>query len=56
MSHKKVDKTKNWLLIKDPQFWSDHADILGLLTIPELVILTKFHKGRVKFVDFALRY
>ena len=52
VSHKKVDKAKNWLLMKNSQFWSNHADISGLLCTHLVVISTKFHKGGAKFVDF----
>ena len=45
---------KKLLLIKDPQFWSDWADIQAALPIHGLVILTKFHDSRAKIADLLL--
>ena len=45
---------KNLLLIKNPQFWSDWADIQAVLPIHGLVILTKFHDSRAKIADLLL--
>ena len=42
---------KNLLLIKNPQFWSDWADIQAVLPIHGLVILTKFHDSRATIAD-----
>ena len=54
MGKKKVDKTKTWLLIKNPQFCSNQANILATNSAHEMIILTKFHKDRTKIVDFLL--
>ena len=43
------------LLVKNPQFLSNQADILPKLPIHELVILTKWRNDRVKIVDFFQR-
>ena len=39
-------------MVKNPQFLSNQADIQGLSPNHELIILTKFCKDWVKFVDF----
>ena len=40
---KKLDCLNIWLLVKDPLFLSNEAEILKNLPTHELVILTKFH-------------
>ena len=40
---KKLDWLKIWLLVKNPQFLSNQANILAISPTHELVILTKFH-------------
>ena len=54
MDEKKVDKPKTWLLVKNPQFKSDQADILATKPTHEMIIFTKFRKDRTKIVDFLL--
>ena len=54
MGKKKVDKPKNWPLIKNPQFCSNQATILATKSAHKMIILTKFHKDRTKIVDFLL--
>ena len=54
MNKKKVYKPKIWLLIKNPQFCSNQANILATNSAHEMIILTKFHKDRTKIVDFLL--
>ena len=54
MGKKKVHKPKTWLLIKNPQFCSNQANILATKSAHEMIILTKFHKDRTKIVDFLL--
>ena len=51
---KKLDWLKNWLLVKNPQFLSNQADVQVTLPTHELIILTNFHKDWQKFVDFFL--
>ena len=51
---KKMDWLKIWLLVKDPQFLSNQADIPATSPTHELVILTKFHKDWQENVDFSL--
>ena len=43
---------KNVLILKDPQFHLNLADIQAMLHIHELIILTKFHNERAKIVIF----
>ena len=43
---------KNKLLFKNPQFLSNHYEILSKLGTHEDLILTKFHNDWVKIVDF----
>ena len=43
------------LLVKNPQFLSNQADILPKLPIHELVILTKWHNDRGEIVDLFQR-
>ena len=45
---------KNLLLIKNPHFCSDQADIQPISLTHEVIILTKFHNVRVKTVDFLV--
>ena len=40
----------NLLIIKDPQFWSNQAEILAILPIYGIVSLTKFHDKRKKIL------
>ena len=49
---KKIILTKNIPLIKNPQFYSDLAEILAILSTHELIILTKFDGDWTKIVDF----
>ena len=42
------------LSIKNPQFYSDLAEILAILSTHGLKILTKSEKDRTKTVDFLL--
>ena len=42
------------LTIKDPQFWTNQADIQATLPTHELIILTKFHKDWQEVVDFLV--
>ena len=51
---KKLEWLKNWLLVKNPQFLSNQADIPATSPTHELVILTKFHKDWQENVDFLL--
>ena len=41
---KKSDWLKNWLLVKNPQFLSNQADIQATLPTHELIALTKYCK------------
>ena len=43
------------LLLKNPQFLSDHYEILRKEGTHEDLILTKFHNDRVKIVDFLVK-
>ena len=52
MSNEKQDWHKNVLLIKDPQFSPDQADIQPKLPILELVILVKYQIDQKKIEDF----
>ena len=40
--------------MKDPQLFSNQADIQAILPTYELVILSKFHKDWQKIVDFLV--
>ena len=51
---KKLDWLKNWLLVKNPQFLSNQADIQATLPTHELIILTKFHTDWQEIVDFLV--
>ena len=51
---KKLDWLKNWLLVKNPQFLSNQADIQATLPTHELIILTKFHDDWQEIVDFLV--
>ena len=51
---KKLYWPKNILLIKNPQFYSDLAEILLMLPTHELIKLTKFDDDWTKIVDFLL--
>ena len=51
---RKVDKPKNWLFIKDPQFFLDHYETLAKLLTHEVITLTIFHGDWVKIVDFFI--
>ena len=53
-----VDRRKNgkaWLLSKNPQFLSDHYEILTKEGTHEDLILTKFRNDLVKIVDFLVK-
>ena len=45
---------KIWIIVKNPQFLSNQADIQAILPTHELVNLTKFHDDWPKIVDFLL--
>ena len=49
------DSSKNMLLSKNPQFLSDHYEILTKECTHEDLILTKFCIDRVKIVDFLVK-
>ena len=51
---KKVDWPKTVLLIKNPQFWSNQAEIPATYSTLEMNIFTKFHKDWTTIVDFLL--
>ena len=51
---KKLDWLKNWLLVKNPQFLSNQADIQATLPTHELIILSKFHKDWKGILDFLV--
>ena len=40
--------------VKNPQFWSDEADILASKPTHKIIVFTKFHKDRIKIVDLLL--
>ena len=41
---KRVQRLKTWLIVENPQFFSDQADILATKPIQEMIIFTKFSK------------
>ena len=49
---KKVDWPKIRLIIKNPQFLHNQADIQAILPTHELVIFTKFHNNWIEIEDF----
>ena len=51
---KKLDWLKIWLLVKNPQFLTNQADIQATSPTHELVILTKSHKDWEEIVDFLV--
>ena len=51
---RKLDWHNIWLLVKNPQFLSNQADIPATSPPRELVILTKFHKDWQENVEFLL--
>ena len=51
---KKLHTSKNWLLIKVPQFLPNLYDTWSKLSPHELIILTKFHKDWAKIMEFLL--
>ena len=51
---KKIILTKNIPLIKNPQFYSDLAEILAILPTHELIILTKFDGDWTKNCGFFI--
>ena len=51
---KKLDWLKIWLLVKNPQFLSNQADIQATLPTHELIILSKFLKDWKEIVDFLV--
>ena len=55
VSQEFLDSVKNMLLLKNPQFLSDHYEILTKEIIHEVLILTKFRNDRVKIVDFLVK-
>ena len=52
--HKKFDWPKNWLLVKNPQFWSNFDETLSLGPINEIVNWAKFGQDWIKIMDFLL--
>ena len=52
---KNPDSVKNILLSKNPQFLSDHYEMLTKEGTLEDLLLTKFRNDRVKIVDFLLK-
>ena len=54
MNQKKVDTSKNWPLVRNPQFQSDFAETLGLSSTREHLIILKFQQNWTKIVDFLL--
>ena len=51
---KKLYWPKNILLTNNLHFYSDLAHILAMLSIHEIIILTKFDEDQTKIVDFLL--
>ena len=51
---KRLDWLKIWLLVKNPQFLSNQADISATSPTHKLVILIKFHKDWQEIVDFLV--
>ena len=51
---KELDWLKIWLLVKNPQFLSNQADLQATLPTHELKILSKFHEDWKEIVDFLL--
>ena len=49
-----MHNSKNWLLGKHSQFWSNEADFQAILYTHEVVTLTKFRDDWPKNVDFFL--
>ena len=49
---KRIILTKNIPIIKNPQFYSNLAEILAILPTHELIILTKFDDDQTKIVNF----
>ena len=49
-----MDKVQIWLLIKNPQFFSESHEIWSILPPHEYIILTKFQNVWRKIVDFLL--
>ena len=49
---KKVDRSKNWLLEKNPQFSSNHHKTYSKSSTHELVTLSKFHDDWTEIEDF----
>ena len=41
--YKLFEPAQNFAIDKNPQFWSNPADILALLPIQEVINLAKFH-------------
>ena len=54
MNKKKGPKPKRFVFVKNPQFYSDPADILATKPTHVIIIFTKFHKDRRKIVDFLV--
>ena len=53
MVHKICYRAKNLLLISILQLWSNQADIQVIL-LTQVLLVTKFHDNRAKFIDFLL--
>ena len=51
---KELDWLKIWLLVKNPQFISNQADLQVTLPTHELKIVSKFHKDWKEIVDFLV--
>ena len=51
---KKLDCLNIWLLVKNPLFLSNQADIQATSPTHELVVLTNFHNDWQENVDFLL--
>ena len=50
----KIDWLKIWLLVKNPQFLSNQADLQRTLPTHELKIVSKFHKNWKEIVDYLV--
>ena len=51
---KKLNWLKNCLLVKNPQFLSNEANIQATLPTHELIILSKFRRDWKEIVDFLV--
>ena len=52
--HEKFPLPKNTVLIKNPQCYSDLAEILVILPTHRLIILTKLDENMTKIVNYSL--